>query len=700
MLNLSRKLVLNATTIASANLCGEFDKADLDAIGNYVWEGYSRDRFSRLKWSKRNEAALDLATQIQKDKNFPWAGASNVAFPLVTIAALQFHARAYPTIMSGTDVVRCRVIGEDSDGQKKARADRISTYMSWQVLEEDQAWEEQQDRLLVCLPIVGCVFKKSYYSAARGHSVGEMVAAQDLVLDYYAKSVESAMRKTQIIPLYRNEIHERILRGAFRDVREEPWYAQAAKPLSTPELAKRDQRLGQAQPQADDEAPFNALEQHVSLDLDDDGYAEPYIISIEEGSKTCLRIVTRFDRPEDIERNSKGEIISIRAMEYFTKYPFIPSPDGGIYDMGFGVLLGPLNESVNSLINQLIDAGTMSNTAGGFLGRGAKIRGGVYTFAPLEWKRVDSTGDDLHKSIFPLPVREPSQVLFQLLGLLIEYTNRVSGATDTMLGENPGQNTPASNMQTMVEQGMKIYNAIFKRVWRSMKGEFKKLYILNSIYLPALPKPFGTGTGKISREDFLGNPDAVVPSADPNVTSESAQVQRAVMLKQAAAGTPGYSIPEVEMRFLKALKIEAPEQVYPGPEKIPPGEDVKITIKKMDLQVKQMALQQDQLEFQFEKQKFVATLMEEQRVNSASIAQMEANAAQLMAKAQGADREQQIAAMDAAIGLAKTRDEHIRTQIDLLLKPMEIALAHRQIDVKHRELDVKEKEIAKPTPAK
>lgn len=367
--------------------------------------------------------------------------------------------------------------------------------------------------------------------------------------------------------------------------------------------------------------------------------------------------------------------------------------------MGFGVLLGPLNESVNSLINQLIDAGTMSNTAGGFLGRGAKIRGGVYTFAPLEWKRVDSTGDDLHKSIFPLPVREPSQVLFQLLGLLIEYTNRISGATDTMLGENPGQNTPASNMQTMVEQGMKIYNAIFKRVWRSMKGEFKKLYILNSIYLPALPKPFGTGTGKISREDFLGNPDAVVPSADPNVTSESAQVQRAVMLKQAAAGTPGYSIPEVEMRFLKALKIEAPEQVYPGPDKIPPGEDVKITIKKMDLQAKQMALQQDQLEFQFEKQKFVATLMEEQRVNSASIAQMEANAAQLMAKAQGVDREQQIAAMDAAIGLAKTRDEHIRTQIDLLLKPMEISLAHRQIDVKHRELDVKEKEIAKPTPA-
>lgn len=687
MLNLNSKIVLNDAAIKSPNLCDKFDKEDLDSIGNYVWDGYARDKQSRTNWAKRNEAALDLATQIQRDKNFPWPGASNVAFPLVTIAALQFHARAYPTILSGTDVVRCRVIGEDPQGEKKARADRVSSYMSWQVLEEDQAWEEQKDRLLIVLPIVGCAFNKSYFSGSLGYNVGELVMAQDLILDYSSKSVESAPRKTQIIPLYRNEMHERILRKAFRDVRDESWYDEPPAPRSGVDISKRDQRLGQSPPQSDFETPFTVLEQHVSLDLDDDGYAEPYIITIEESSKATLRIVTRFDRMEDIEKSPSGEIISIRPMEYFTKYSFIPSPDGGIYDMGFGVLLGPLNESVNSLINQLIDAGTMANSAGGFLGRGAKIRGGVYTFAPLEWKRVDSTGDDLKKSIFPLPVRDPSAVLFQLLGLLIEYTNRVSGATDTMVGENPGQNTPAANMNTMVEQGMKIYNAIFKRVWRSMKGEFKKLYILNAIYTPIQGKAFGTNTGKILREDFLGNPDAVVPSADPNVTSETAQIQRAVMLKQAAQTTPGYNTDEVEMRFLKALKVDAPEKLFPGTEGKPPPEDVKLTIEKLRMEVKGQELQFEQVKLQNERQQFALTLMEEQRVNDATIMQLEAKAASLVAGVKGDEIDREISALDAAIGLKKTHNDELKAKIELLMKPLEFAIKHRELDIKEKALD-------------
>src|SRR5690606_31142549 len=227
------------------------------------------------------------------------------------------------------------------------------------------------------------------------------------------------------------------------------------------------------------------------------------------------RIVCRFDRIEDIHYNNQNEIIKIDAWEYFTKIPFIPSPDGGALDIGFGTLLGPLNESVDAAINQLFDAGTLANTAGGFLGRGAKIRGGVYEFSPFDWQRVDSTGDDLRKSIFPLPVREPSNVMFQLLGLIIDYTNRISATTEINVGENVGQSPPAETSRTMNVNGQRIYSAIFKRIWRSMKLEFRKLYQLNSVFLPVSVQ-FGAAGRSIGREDYRGSAAQVVPFADPS----------------------------------------------------------------------------------------------------------------------------------------------------------------------------------------
>jgi chaperonin GroES len=405
------------------------------------------------------------------------------------------------------------------------------------------------------------------------------------------------------------------------------------------------------------------LEQHLLLDLDQDGYKEPYICTIEANSKSVVRLVSRIDTMDDVTKSLKGEIISIKSAEYFTKYGFIPSPDGGIYDIGFGVLLGPLNESVNSIMNQLIDAGTMSNSAGGFLGRGAKIRGGTYTFAPLEWKRVDSTGDDLKKSIFPLPVREPSQVLFQLLGLLINYTQRISGSTDTLAGENPGQNTPATTTNAMIEQGLKIYNAIYKRVWRSMKEEFKKLYMLNRVFLP-MTTSFGEAESKILREDYLGDPNRISPVADPSITSESQRLQQAMAIKQAAATTPGYNPVEVEKNYLRALHVDGWEVMYPGPQQLPPPKNPKVQIEEIKAQTKQMSMQADM-------QKFVANLMEQRRLNSAKILQLEAQAAKLVAEAGGVQTGHEIAAFEAAIGALKANDDSLRGGIELMMKQME-----------------------------
>lgn len=670
MLKLDKQIKLTKAFIESPNIADQFDRDDLRRIGDHAHQGYTRDRASRAQWEKRMEAAMDLAMQISKDKNFPWPNCSNIAFPLVTIATLQFQARAYSSIIQGNDVVKCRVVGSDPDGSKQERANRISRHMSYQVLEEDQAWEEQHDRLLINIPIVGCAFKKSYNAPSKGHNISELVLAKDLVLDYYAKSVEACARKTHIVPLYRNEIYERVMTDVFNDVLGEGWYKSPQAPRADTSTINSDIRKGMVPPQPDQDTPFVTLEQHCSLDLDGDGYAEPYIVTIEEQSRTVLRIACRFERESDVVKNTHGEIIQIRPTEYFTKYSFIPAPDGGIYDIGFGVLLGPLNESVNSLVNQLVDAGTMSNSAGGFLGRGAKIRGGVYTFAPLEWKRVDSTGDDLRKSIFPLPVREPSAVLFNLLALLVQYTNRVAGTTEVMVGENLGQNTPAETTRTLREEGTKIYNTIFKRIWRGMKEEFKKLYILNAVYLEQ-KKYFGTGQTFVLREDYLGDPNSVVPVADPNLTSDQARFMQASALKQSAAATPGYDIAEVERRYLRTLKVEEIDQVYPGPDKVPQGKDVKLMIQEMKLQGRQAELQQEMLQFALQ-------LEEDRRLNTAKIAKLEAEAIKLMGDLKGDQADRRINAINAAIGAIKAHNDTLKMRAETVMKQLEAFNTERE----------------------
>lgn len=669
MLTLDASLTLDFETIQAPNLVDKFGAQDLVRIGNLIFDGYTKDKASRSKWETRTAAAMDLAMQIQKDKNFPWPNCSNVAFPLITIAVTQFHARAYPAIINGPELVKYKVIGSDPQGTEKARAERVGTHMSWQIMEQDTDWESQQDKLLINLAVIGSAFKKSYFSGTDGYNESDLVMAKDLVLDYYTTSVECCPRKTHVIPLFRNEVYERVKLKTFKDILEEGWYKQPTQPSTTIQQAQADQRSGINPPQPDETTPFIFLEQHTWVDLDKDGYAEPYTITIEQTSRTVVRIVCRFEQEADITRNVDGEIVKIKATEYFTKYTFIPSPDGGIYDMGFGVLLGPLNESTNSLINQLIDAGSMSNAAGGFLGRGAKLRGGIYTFSPFGWQRVDSTGDDLRKSVFPLPVREPSNVLFQLLGMLINYTNRISGSTDIMVGESVGQNTPADTARQMQQEGMKVYNAIFKRVWNSMKEEFRKLYILNAYFMPE-QMTFGMDGVNVGRKDYLGDPTRIAPVADPNTSTQADRIAQATALKQAAMSTPGYNVPEVEKMYLKALSIPNIDILY-DPKKFPPGEDLKIQLKKLDLQKVQMQIDAD-------RQESIMEMQLEVQLNMAKINEMEAHAASMMAGVQGDQVAQQLEHFKAIVEIMKSRNDLLMQRIQHSTKLVEHSM--KQID--------------------
>jgi chaperonin GroES len=215
-----------------------------------------------------------------------------------------------------------------------------------------------------------------------------------------------------------------------------------------------------------------------------------------------------------------GRVVEIKPTQYYTKFGAIPNPTGSFYDIGFGHLLGPINESVNTLINQLVDAGSLSNLQSGFLGKGLRVSKGESRFRPGEWKSVNVTGDDIKKHVFALPVREPSNVLFQLLGMLVTSGKELASVAEIMVGKMPGQNTPAYTTKETVEQGMKLFTAIYKRIYRSLKSEFRKLYRLNKQYLDP-QEIVDVLDMEIPQSDYEGSENDVIPSADPSAASSS-----------------------------------------------------------------------------------------------------------------------------------------------------------------------------------
>lgn len=633
-----------------------------DEIGRDVVAAFDEDKQSRKEWEKRTENAIKLALQMVETKSFPWPDASNVKFPLVTIAALQFSARAYPSLVKVPDLVHYRVMGEDKDGQKAARSSRIGRHMSYQLLDQDEAWEEDTDRKFIVVPIIGCAFKKTYWDHVKQQNCSRLVLPQNLVVHYYTRSIEDTERKTEMFELYDREIKERQLSGLY-----------SQKELGQAQLTEQklsDQRQGLTPPPSGKSSPRSMLEQHRYLDLDGDGYPEPYVVTVEKNSKKVLRIAPRFAKVtteqslqiQDLSRlktlltlqlqelamqmqeiaasipqpdgqqtdadmaglravesqinqikqqadiltaqiaqldqtiaqwqqsdEMEPRVLSITPMEHYTKYGFIPSPDGGFYDLGLGALLGPINDSVNTLINQLIDSGTLQNGSQGFIGKGARIQGGEVRFKPFEWKRVNVAGQTLRDSLVPLPINQPSNVLFQLLSLLITYGEKISSVSETMTGNNPGQNTPAYNMQAMLEQGLQVFNGIFKRLYRSFRKELRKLYVLNRVYLHPI-EYYETIDGKWSamQSDYSGDEKDVVPAADPNAFSNQQNMVKAQFLATRAATVPGYNLAAVERRLHESMDIPDPQEIFPLDEKgqplIPPPPNPEFQIQAAEEQ--------------------------------------------------------------------------------------------------------------------
>ena len=645
--------------LRSPNIAEMMDDEELSSLGQVMMNDINLDLNSRIEWEERNERANKLALQVVEKKTFPWPGASNVKFPLITIAAMQYHSRAYPALISNNEVVKCKVYGKDNDGEMHKRADRVSRHMTYQVMEEDEGWEENTDKTLLVQAISGTAIKKSYFDPVKGHNVSELVLPNDFVVNYYTKSIPESPRVSHRILLSSNDLHERQVRGLFLKIDDEP-------PPTTPNQSMltnaREDAQGVRMPTGDPDTPYEFFETHFWHDFDEDGYKEPYIAYIRRDTSKIYRIVARYF--EDSIEYHNGEIIRIKPEQYFTKYGFVPSPDGGFYDLGYGVLLGPTNDSVNTIVNQLIDAGTMSVTGGGFLGRGVKIKGGDYTFKPHEWKRVDSTGDDLRANIFPLPIREPNQVSYQLLQLLINYGERIAGATDIMTGVSPGQNTPAETSRNTVEQGMKVFNGIYKRTWRAMKEEFQKLYRLNQLYLPSEPVEFeyNSELSFVLPDDYAMDMKLVKPAADPNVVSDSQRQMQAQAVLQLATSTGGFNMYEVQKRYLDALKVSAIDQILPdpkGPNAIKPGPSEKMQIEKMKNDERQM---NHQLRFKLG----IAKLMQEAELQQAKITELQAKAVLELEQADGVKSGHAIAMLEAQIGAKRAHVDGIIKSIEMM----------------------------------
>lgn len=515
--------------LSSANLTDMYDDDQLQRMGMKLRDWFDEDVETRRPWQDRADEWLRLATQVVEKKTYPWPDSANVKFPLLTTAAMQFAARAYPALVPGPRLVNGLVIGRDEQGLKQQVADRVGAHMSYQLLWDMKGWEEDMDKLCLMLPIMGCLFKKTYYDPIKKRNVSDLILPQDLVIDYYAKCIEEANRKSHVIYRNRNQIQERINKGIFRDIDIDKMLRQ---PVSITENAGQrvsDQINGMIEPKLSPATPYKLVECHCWWDMDEDGYDEPYIITFHYETATVLRIVPRFSA-EGVELDAKGNVVAITPDEYFTKFGFIPNPDGSIYDLGFGLLLGGINETVNTLTNQLLDSGTLNNLQSGFLGRGIRIRGGNTRFIPGEWKPVDFTGDDIKKHIFPIPTKEPSDVLFKLLETLVTSGKELASVAEIFVGKMPGQNTPATTTMATIEQGLKVFTAIYKRLYRALGEEYAKLFKLNGIHLDeqvyfTINEPQGATTQEVGKQDYQAG-ISVKPNADPNIVSSAQKLMK------------------------------------------------------------------------------------------------------------------------------------------------------------------------------
>lgn len=581
--------------IKAPNLVPLLEAQDVAKIGTTALQEYEIDLGTLKDFHERYDKAMDAAMQVRKDKTFPWPNASNVIFPLLTTAAIQFQARAYPAIIDGGQVAKGRVLGPDDGvpaagpdgaplpvaegeepqwrippGAKAERAKRIGDHMTWQFLNDVPGWEDDTDKLLLQLPIVGCVFRKTWRDSIRAQNNSETVSAKDFVVNYNTVSLDKAPRFTHVQRYYPHEIEAFIRAGEWEKV---PYDGEDG---------------------TDPHSLVTIYEQNRLIDMDEDGLPEPYVVTLTQDGHVA-RIVACYDAdgifmtspalgkqvalselvageqtpPED------AKVVRIERKNYFTKYGFIPAPDGSFYDIGFGTLTENLGAAVNTIINQLIDAGTLANMQGGFIAGGTKIKGGNMRHTPGELKRVEgATAGPLRDSILMLDFKGPNATLFQLLGMLIEAVQNITSVSDILSGNQDTQTAPTTAL-ALIEQGQKVFTAIYQRIHRALGAEIKIMRGLNRDYLDE-EQYFALHDNPqvVGRADYEDKDLDVIPVSDPRAINDRVKMAKAEVL-MGFNGDPLVNQVEIRERVFEAAGLEDPKALLDVPALPPPPEAVK-----------------------------------------------------------------------------------------------------------------------------
>jgi len=551
------------------NLVEAMDEDELIDIGNEVYDKYEADRDSRAEWESMFERGFDLLGLKLDETTEPFEGAATAVHPLLIESAVKFQSRASQELFPAAGPVKTQVLG-DATEEKQRQASRVQNFMNYQLTEQMPEYFDEFERMLFHLPLIGSAFKKIYYDAAEERPVSEFVPIDQFYVSYYATDLRRADRYTHVIYRSPHELYRQIEAGMYAEID----LPNAKQPEQSALTEKMDTVLGLS-PSGDDDPQYVLLEQHCYLDIEDHGYACPYIVTIEEQSKKVL----------SIRRNWNEDDKAKKKKMFFTHYRFVPG--FGFYGLGLIHFLGNLTMSATAALRNLIDAGQFANLPGGFKAKGVRIVGDNDPVAPGEFKEVEATGMDLTKSIVPLPYKQPSGTLFNMLQFISAAGQKFADTTEQVINDASSYG-PVGTTMALLEASSKFFSAIHKRLHKSQKDEFKILARLNYEFLPnKYPYDVPGITENVFRRDFDGRVD-VIPVSDPNIPSSAHRLMMTQMAMQLAQTAPPgmFNMEELNRTLLSAANIPNIDRILPSKlaaQPLDPVSDIEAAVKGLPI---------------------------------------------------------------------------------------------------------------------
>jgi len=539
-----------------ANLADFLDESILVDIGSTLEEQYKDYRSSRQDWETTYTNGLDLLGFKYERRTEPFRNASGVTHPVLAESVTQFQSQAYKELLPADGPVRTQIVGK-IDSQKEQQAERVRDFMNYQIMTIMKEYEPEFDQMLFYLPLAGSTFKKVYYDEILGRAVSKFIPAEDLVVPYSATSLDDADAIIHVIKISSNDLRKQQVGGFYKDI------DLGAPPMVTDQLKQKEREIEGIRVEKQDDI-YTLLECHVNLDIegfeDKDASGEPtgiklpYIVTIEEGSREVL----------SIRRNYKAEDPLKNKINYFVHFKFLPGL--GFYGFGLIHMIGGLSRTATQALRQLLDAGTLSNLPAGFKMRGIRVRDDAQPIQPGEFRDVDAPGGNLRDAFMPLPFKEPSATLLQLMGIVVQAGQRFASIADMQVGDGNQQAAVGTTM-ALLERGSRVMSAIHKRLYASLKNEFELLAKVFSSYLPPMyPYDVVGGTRQIKQLDFDDKVD-ILPVADPNIFSQTQRINLAQTEMQLAMSNPQmHNLYQVYRTMYEAIGVKNIDLILPPPQ--------------------------------------------------------------------------------------------------------------------------------------